>query len=371
MLKVLEITASAGYGGGPQHLFELISHLSGKVLVDVACPRQEPYWSRYEKAIKGKLVEIPERRFELRAVLKLIRHVREREIDLLHSHGKGAGVYGRVVSMLTGVPLVHTPHGIHLDHYGVVLQKIYLAYERMAQKLAAYTIFVSDSEKRRADELGLWRSVPFRIIANGVRQWPPDLVDGWRQAMRRAQNVGDDEIVVVTLSRFDYPKNMEEMARIAQKSSGLRYWFVGDGVDRIPVESICVKNGLRDVWFPGFVPDPLRYIAAADIYLSTSRWEGLPLSVLEAMALGKPVVASNVTGNQDAVRHGVTGFLYSLGNIEQASDFLHCLSRDQRLLHAMGEAGRDLQRNEFSVEIMAAQTLDVYKNVLEGSSSDF
>lgn len=366
MVKVLEITASAGYGGGPQHVFELVSYLGEEVLIDIACPRQEPYWDRFSAVVQGELVEIPERRFTMTAALRLVRHVRRKGIDLLHSHGKGAGVYGRFVAALTGIPLVHTPHGIHLDHYGKFMRGVYIGYERMTGRFADCTIFVSESEKKRAIDLHLWPSVQSQVIVNGVRGWPDDQAGQWRCELRRSLGVTNTELVVITLSRFDFSKNMKEMVSISEKCPGIRFWFVGDGADKTAVMEFCKSRKLNNVWLPGFVPDPVRYLAAADVYLSTSRWEALPLAILEAMSLAKPVVASEVTGNRDVVHDSITGYLYPLGDVDKAVELLGRLEDDKELCQSMGKAAKRCQKENFSVETMGSKTFTVYRNVLDG-----
>ena len=372
-MRVLEISASANFGGGPQHIHELMLHLRNDVEIDIACPRQEPYWDRFNTAISGEALEIPERRFTLRAAYSLVHHARRRKVDLIHSHGKGAGVYGRFVTALTGIPLLHTPHGIHLDQYGWFMQRIYLAYERVTGGLAKSTIFVSDSERERAKELRLWRDVEYQVIPNGVRTWSNEQIGQWRDELRRDQQVSGDEVVVVTLSRFDYAKNMLEMASIAHQcrtESKVRFWFVGDGPDRDMVQTYCNRQGMHNVHFPGFVLDPARYLSAADVYLSSSRWEGLPLSLIEAMALGKPVVASNVEGNQDAVDDQLTGFLYPLGQIEAAVRQISTLAHDDVRRRQMGLMGQQRQKMHFAVDIMAAKTLKVYKDLMKKNGNN-
>ncbi len=365
MMRVLEITASAGFGGGPQHVFELVSNLGDEVSIDIACPCQEPYWDRFSAIIQGELVEIPERRFTLTMALRLVRHVRRRDIQLLHSHGKGAGVYGRFIAALTGVPLVHTPHGIHLGHYSKLMRRTYIAYERMTGRFSDCTIFVSESEKERAMGLHLWPSVQSQVIVNGVRSWPDDRAKQWRCELRSSIGVADSELVVVTLSRFDFQKNMNEMAFIAEKCPRIQFWFLGDGADKPAVMEYCKSHKIANVWLPGFVPDPLSYLAAADVYLSTSRWEGLPLSLLEAMSLAKPVVASEVTGNRDVVHDSKTGYLYPLGDANRAVELLGKLENDAGLRRRMGQAAKRHQKETFSVGAMAAKTLAVYRKVLD------
>lgn len=364
MLRVLEITASSGYGGGPQHLFELVSHLPSEIIVDIACPRQEPFWDRYNAVLNGEVIEIPERKFALSSAFNLVQHIRKYKINLLHSHGKGAGTYGRFLTALTGLPLLHTPHGIHIDHYHQFMQSVYIAYEKITGRLNHCIIFVSESEQEHANSLKLWSSVQQNVIHNGVRSWPDEQVKQWREELRRSQGIHENEMVVVTLSRFDYPKNMQEMATIAQNAKNMRFWFIGDGVERKQVELYCKDHGLDHVWFAGFVPDPMRYLAAADVYLSTSRWEGLPLSILEAMSLAKPIVASFVTGNRDTIHNNISGYYYQLGNIEQALERLLLLSNDKELRLRMGHEAQDLQKKSFSVGIMSDHILNIYRKII-------
>lgn len=365
MKRILMITASAGFGGGPQHVYDLAESLRGEVLVDIACPRQEPFCKRFRNVIDGELLEIPERRFTLADTLRIQGFACRHGTNLLHSHGKGAGVYGRFLSMLSGLPLVHTPHGIHVDQYGPLMRLVYLGYERVLGAVDARTIFVSPSEMERARSLGIGRESRSTVICNGVRT--PSLVtrqSGARERIRVSQGLSQKDIVVATLSRFDFAKNMDEMVQIAEVERNLRFWFIGDGSGYEDVKTAVKDRQMDHVWLPGFVDSPLDYLAAADIYLSTSRWEGLPLAVLQAMSLGKPVVASDVTGNRDAVAHDQTGYLYPLGQHAAAAEYLNKLAADSSARLFMGVAGLRRQRELFSVANMARKTLELYKDIL-------
>lgn len=364
-MRVLEISVSAGYGGGPQHLYELVSHLQGEIITDIACPKQEPYWDRFGSVISGELFEIPERKFSIATALRLIKFVKSHKVSVLHGHGKGAGVYGRFVSAVTGIPLVYTPHGIHMDHYGSAMKILYLMYERLTGWLNDRVIFVSPSEKDQADSYKLWLGVISRDIFNGVRIQSLAEADLWRRELRSSLGVSEEEVVAVSLSRFNYQKNMIELARIAQNTKGVHFWFLGDGEDKDEIEQFCSNVKCKNVWFPGFINEPIRYLAAADIYVSTARWEGLPLAVLEAMSLAKPVVVSNVTGNRDAVDDGVTGYLYPPGEIYAAVAFLGQLSADKTKREKMGGAARHRQCASFSIEEMARKTVAVYTELIK------
>jgi len=117
--------------------------------------------------------------------------------------------------------------------------------------------------------------------------------------------------------------------------------------------------------FEGFQSNPRSYLQGAGCYLSTSRWEGMPLAVLEAMAEGVPVVASDVVGNRDAVEHGITGLLFSLDDHSAAARQILALKSDGALRHTMGKAAHQAVRERFSLERMARETVKVYQEVLK------
>lgn len=364
-MRVLQITASAGYGGGPQHLYDLITNFDSNILIDVACPRQEPFWERYGAVISGAMIQIPERKFTLRDAARLVWHIKANKVQLIHSHGKGAGVYGRFLSIVTRTPLVHTPHGIHIGQYGWLMKCFYVSYEWLTGWIDACTVFVSPSELFRAKSLRFGMRGKRFVIANGVRSCESEAsVLGWRNRLRDSLGLTSRDVVVATLSRFDFAKNMREMAEIAKSLPRVHFWLLGNGKDYEEVVAFCQANELTNVWMPGMVSEPIQYLAASDIYLSTSRWEGLPLAVLQAMSLGKPVVASDVTGNKDAVVNDVTGFLYKLGDISNAVMCIQALVDETQTMKQMGEAAKDRQRKEFSVYMMAQKTAQIYSRIL-------
>lgn len=368
MKRILMITASAGFGGGPQHVYDLAESLRGDVMVDIVCPRQEPFYARFRNVIDGELLEIPERRFTLADTLRIQGFARRRGTNLLHSHGKGAGVYGRFLSMLSGLPLVHTPHGIHVDQYGQLMRLFYLGYERVFGALDARTIFVSPSEMERARSLGIGRESRSTVICNGVPT-PSSVAwqSGARERIRASQELSRKDIVVATLSRFNFAKNMEEMVQIAERERSLRFWFIGDGPGFEEVNTAVKDRQMDHVWLPGFVDNPLDYLAAADVYCSTSRWEGMSLGILQAMSVCLPIVASNVPGNCDAVIHGKSGYLYTLGNLSEAVKYIKILATDARKRKSLGKQGKKLQQSEFSLFKMAKKTVQVYSEVIKNN----
>ena len=364
MKRVLMITASASYGGGPQHVYDLAKSLRNEVCVYIACPRQEPFYEKFQDVIDGELVEIPVRRFSLRNALRVLGFAKEAKISIIHSHGKGAGTYGRFVSLLSGLPLVHTPHGIHVNHYGALMRGAYLLYEKITGWINKINIFVSQSEYLHANELGICSEQRSTVIVNGVDIALEETTrDKVRTETRRKFFFEEDDFVVVSLSRFDYAKNMLEMILIAQKVPSAKFLLLGDGPDYKRAQVSASKLTTKNVYLPGFVDNPLDYLMAADLYLSTSRWEGMPLAILQAMAVALPVIATRVVGNYDAVQDGKSGYLYEAGKVDDAATCIQNLQADVRKRKELGVFGKRRQKKKFSLDKMAGETLVVYKMV--------
>ena len=363
-MNILQITLRADYGGGPEHVYQLLKHHNSKVSFYVACPKEEPYWKRYGSFVQTEICELPHRKFSFFALLKLVKYIYQHKINLIHTHGMGAGVYGRLAGFLTKVPCIHTPHGIHVLQYGIVKKIMYKTYENITAYSVKHICFVSKSEKKQATAIGLWKKISNSVIPNGVEIVATEKKLAWRNQVRSKLDISESQIVVVTLSRFDYQKNMQEAYRIAKQCPNFMFIWVGDGKDKSILEQQAKSEKVGNILFIGFTQQPKNFLAASDLYLSTSRWEGMPLGVLEAMSMGVPVLASDVRGNSDVVFHGETGFRYPLGDIAMAKVYLEKIMEDINFYEILSKESIKTQKKKFSVENMARQILNVYKEIL-------
>ena len=359
------ITARADHGGGPRHLELLLRDCADWITPYVACPEDDPYWARFNDITGGRAFRIPHRKFDLRQAWRLAMHARREGIHLVHAHGKGAGLYARFVSAIANIPGVHTAHGIHVGEYGRISRRIYSLYENASSLWVDHVIHVSDEEKSQARVVGLWRKRPSTVISNGVVSHASSEIKDMRERARRKLGVQDSRPIVITVSRFDYQKNMPEAYAVAKALPDMRFIWIGAGADSPTLSSRATSEGVSNISFLGQVDSPLDYLAAADVYLSTSRWEGLPLAVLEAMSLGIPSVLSNVTGHVELVRtHGV-GLLYSLGDVGSATDALQRVAYEKSLRDALSKQAHNSQMHDFSSMAVAMETAAIYKKVLK------
>lgn len=366
-MNIMMITARADHGGGPRHIYNLLKYnnTASQVSYYVACPKEKPYWALYERMVGAdRMLQIPHRKFEVGSLIAIIRFIRKHKIDIIHAHGKGAGVYGKLASLIGRVPCVYTIHGIHIEQYNRVAKALYLAYEQSTAPLIDHIIFVSPSEKRFAEQLGLWKKNVSSVIPNGVENISDQQIKMWRQEMRQRMGWPGRCGYVATITRFDFQKNMDEAFAIARVAPDFQFVWIGDGESRRKLELKAKIEQVSNISFMGFVPNPLEYLAACDLYLSVSRWEGMPYGILEAMSVGLPIVASNVTGNVDVVFPGKNGFLYPLGQPQQACSYITKICSDVDCYQELSRNSINLQRQLFSLEEMARKTVSVYNEVM-------
>lgn len=360
-IRILFLTLRADFGGGPEHVWQLLQNLPEDASPFVACPEDYPYYERYcRRAGADNIYRLPYRAFSFLRLWGLRRFCREKDITLLHSHGKGAGLYSRLLAAMTGLPCVHTFHGVHTGEYSPLVTRIYCFYEWLMAVVTRAGIAVSKGEADIILRRKLMPEKKLVVVPNGV-VIPDAPVEGQCA----------EPYTVVSISRFDYAKNSGFLLDILQalqdrgRLGDFRLIVIGDGLERQMLVDRAKKMGFSDFFrCTGSTNTPFEFFQGALCYLSTSRWEGLPLGVLEAMAHGLPVVATDVVGNRDAVFEGKTGFLYQESDADAAADALIALAEDADRRNAFGQAARSFVMEKHSARTMVEQTAHVWRNAV-------
>lgn len=365
-IRVLELLVSTRVGGGPKHVFDLVTRLSRSEFTPVvAAPRDGPFFERLTKAGIGTH-SLALNRLNPRTLAATIRLVRERRIQVIHSHGKGAGVYARLAGWWTGVPTLHTFHGIHYRKYPFGLGRIYLWLERRLSRLTYAVIHVSESQAREAAELRLADPGRSHVVVNGIDLKEVRELAGDSPLSRQALGLSADSQVLGTVARFDRVKGLdvlvEAFRRLAGRYPPLVLVLVGSGEGERELRELVAQAGLAErVRFTGELTDAARIFPALDLYASASRGEGLPLGLLEAMAWGLAVVATRVTGHVDVVVDGVTGILTSPEDPEDLAAAVARLLDAPELRWKMGRAGSERVETHFGLQPMVAQLAQLYR----------
>lgn len=338
------------------HLTSLIQHMMSKNNSEIflASPNEMPLASAFmENAGSMHFFEIPKRRFSLFTACRLALFCRRKKINLIHTHGLGAEFYGRFAAYVSGADLIHTPHGIHLDRYGPLKKTIVNTFERHCLAPLKRIICVSDSERIIADDLGIWPAIPRTVINNGVKKIIP--LPTRRLQARNLLGIRNSERIILTIGRFDPVKNFQEFLAIAENCSEFKFWIVGDGESFHSLKAAAQNNGIKNLIFWGPRSDVDTFYAAADLYLSTSIREGLPLTLIEASSYALPIICTKVPGNMDVVVDGFSGRFYNLGAIHECVHLIRELMSDIEYSKMLGANGKDRQQTLFSLELCMDQ----------------
>lgn len=372
MIRVLELLTTTAPGGGPRQVYDLVRHLpAGEFEVFIAGPRDGAFFERF-RDLGLTVTEVGVNRLRPWPLVATIKLVRDLGIQVIHSHGKGAGLYGRPAARWTGVPAVHTFHGIHYESYPPRIQKLYLDLERRLSRWTRTIINVSATQEAEAQALRLSGPRQSVTVINGVDLDEQDRVIAASPMPRASLGLGRDQFVLGTVARFDAVKRLDTLIGALRelKRPRVSLLLVGGGPenDRLQREAAAAHLGGR-VIFTGWLDDSARVYPAIDLYVAASAKEGLPLALLEAMGAGLAVVATDVPGHRDVVRHDDTGLLVPPGDERALAAAIATLMDDPARRRRMGRAGRERVRKEFGIRAMVERTAEVYRAALLQSAT--
>ncbi|MDR5739119.1 MULTISPECIES: glycosyltransferase [unclassified Caballeronia] len=286
----------------------------------------------------------------------LVRALRRCNPSVVHLHSSKAGVLGRAAARIAtpDARVFYSPHGLSFLRRDVssARQLAYLNFERIAARMGGTIVACSASELQEIESKVNPRSA--MLIENGVDV--PEIPTRIEKA--------DDRIVIGMSGRASYQKNHEAFATLAAdlRTHSASFSWIGGNPDELPQET------RRAVACSGWVTRDraLELTAQLDVYVQTSRWEGMPIALIEAQVAGIPAVVTDVVGNRDVVRHGVTGFVAK--SIEEMRTYIARLRDDAALRARMGAAARHSAITRFSMDTIFRQWLAIYETGYEAES---
>ncbi len=286
--------------------------------------------------------------------------------DLVHCHLPLAGVVGRLAGRLAGVPVVYTEHNL-MERYHPWTRRANLWTWGLQERVIAVSAEVAASIERHAGA-----TVPVRVVRNGVPIASLRRDPEAGAAVRRRLGITREAPVVGHVAVFRRQKRLDlwlETAReILRRRPDCRFLLVGDGPLREETESLARQLGLAEaVRFTGLAEDVRPYLSAMDLLLISSEFEGLPLVLLEAMALELPVVSTAVGGIPEAIRDPGTGRLVQFGATSEASSAAVEILDDPVLREALGRAARRRVAEEFGTDRMFGELEALYREVVDGA----
>lgn len=295
---------------------------------------------------------------DLRGLAELVQLFRRLRPDIVHLNSSKAGVLGRIAAAVSRVPVrVFTVHGWAFKAEPGIKSRVYLWADRLVRPLTTMIICVSQTERSVGLAAGTCSAAHTTVIPNAV-----DVGSALPHAAR-----GGNVVELVSVGRLAEPKDfsslLEALALLPAGAAHMR--ILGDGPQRPLVESLIAGLGLNGgAELVGEVPDVRPYLAQADVFVLSSRSEGMPIAVLEAMAASLPVVASAVGGLHEVVVDGRTGLLTPAADPGALAAALGRLVADPGLRARLGEAGRERAERHFSLPSWQEAHLRLYHDLL-------
>ncbi len=370
MAKVLHVVESLQAGGAERVVAEYAKwHDRSRYKPEVCCVLSAGPLAD-SVAASGVPVHVLGRRsrFDLRAIARLAGIIRRGRFDVVHNHNFTALVAGLPAAILGRARVVvRTEHNVVRTRGPA---RHYLS--RAAALREDAQIGVSGAVRRAHTECGRIPVSRFVTVLNGIDK--DRLVPGAdRAAVRRELGLPDDAVVCLNIGSLTEQKNrgtlLDAMARLSDIDA-LRVLVVGSGPEREKLEARAGELGLsRRVLFLGQRLDVPDLLAASDIFVLSSDWEGLPITILEAMTSGVPCVATAVGGVPEALTDGVTGVTVEPGDPGALADGIRALAQDPELRARMAAAARDEFELRFRGEQMVRQTEALYDMALAGRAA--
>lgn len=306
---------------------------------------------------------------DLLALWQTYRLVKRERVVLVHTHTSKAGFLGRLAAWLARVPvIVHTPHGhVFYGYYGPRLTALFVSLERVAARLTDRIVVLTERGRDEHLARGIGRPEQFVVIPSGVdlqavrRSAPP------YETARGRLGVNPETCLVVGLGRLVPVKGFQVLVKalplIVSAVPSARLLLVGEGPLRedLLVEAQALGVGDR-LELAGAQSDPAPFLAAADLVVVPSINEGMGRVLVEAMALGRPVVATRVGGIPAVVADGESGLLVPPDDPPALARAVGELLKDPGLRQRMGEAGRR-QAEQFSLAVMESRLLHLYREL--------
>lgn len=372
-MDVLHIVESAG-GGVARHIEDLCIGLIQKdvgIHIVYSPIREDDIFRAAIKRLQSagaSLISIPMQRAPHASDIQVIREIQKyikynKSIKIVHGHSSKGGVYARLARIGTRLHSVYSPHGF-VPWLPQPQRALYITLERAMRFATSAIIVVSEKEMQFARRLGYPKEL-IHLVPNGIS------LDGKagasRTKARQLLNLSPHDKVIGFVGRFASPKSplllIDAFAIIAHDHPNAKLVMVGTG-PLLPLAKGRARSlSLQDrILFPGYM-DGRDAMAAFDLFALTSEYEGFPYVILEAMAYGLPIVATNVGGTELAIFDNENGYVVQVGDVGGFAEKLNLLLSNDALRLEMG--AESLKKvNNFSIDNMVNITLRIYRQWL-------
>lgn len=376
LTNILFVITKLELGGAQKHLLNLIDNLDiKKYKIFVFTSQKGLLLSKItaRKEVITKKSVFLDRPIhpikDLFALIEIYFFIKRNKITLVHTHSSKAGILGRFAAKLAKVKvIIHTVHGWSFNNFQHwVIRKIYIYLERIAAKFSHKIIVVSNYDKQKGLDNKIGKDNKYQVIYYGIN------FSEFNQKIscfRTDNAISKDTLIVGSISCLKPQKCPQDFIRLAyltlQQISNIKFVLVGNGVLLNKVNLEIKKLGLqKSIILTGWRDDIADILSGIDIFVLTSLWEGLPISVLEAMLMSKPIIATNTGGIQEVINEGKNGFLIAPRNMALMSGKLVELLKNTELRETVGKNARDYLNSNFQLQRMINSNQNLYDELIK------
>jgi glycosyltransferase involved in cell wall biosynthesis len=375
-LRILLVTKSTG--GVAEYVRQVVNGLDcAEFAITVACLSENgpEFAAELARVPNVKTFSLSMNRYKVnpfsdaRVLFALANHLRRERYDLVHAHASKPGFLARLAAMGTGIPVLYSPHcfAFHAGA-GKVSATVIATLERLAARyLTTRIVVVADGERKLARQYGVGSDELFVTVHTGIDPRPYHLpVD---IAMLKASlNVPVNAMLVGAVGRLSAQKSPLDFVRAAaiihQRLPDVHFAWVGSGPLKDSASHLGSELGLKDVLhFAGYRTDIPALLQCLDCFVLPSLWEGFPIVLLEAMAAGAPIVATNIAGNAEAIRTGEDGWLVPVQAPAALAETIMNLLTNPERADAFRKSSQQRVEQLFTRQAMLENLAGIYRQV--------
>jgi len=367
-LSLLHFSNSTLWGGVEEHICGLLRNLSkDQFRPQLVC--DPAIYERYRAAVPSDIVVTPlalSSPKHIQGAVQFAKLLVKSRVQIVHSHMFWSSLFASPVAWACRVPvIVETLHGTEAWRTGWKANNV---LDRATTGFVSKYVAVSASDARF---LATRKRVPTRkiaIIHNGIDVAPFSQVTVERNKLRKMLGFSENDLVLIMVARMHrgkgHPILFDAMRRLIGSYPTLKLICLGEGEEQPQLRALSERYALSHcIRFLGYQQNVAEWLRAADINVLPTFYEGMPLTILEAMAAGLPTVASKVGGIPEAIQHGVSGILVPQGDAVILAESISVLLRDAATRSRLGHAAQDRARQNFSLEQQVSGTEKMYRDL--------
>ncbi|MBN2383120.1 glycosyltransferase [bacterium] len=369
VINVLEMIDSSMVGGGQKHLYYLTAGLDKERFnVFVVVSDDGPLYKKLlSDGIKVICTDI-KKNFNPFTLLRLYKILKVHKIDIIHTHGTVAGVWGRLAASLARTPvIIITLHGIHyLNSHNRIFKQIFVLIDQILARFSDKIICVASSDQEKGLQYKLFEKGKSTVIYNGIDvNYFQQHSQSMQQKKRDEFNIQPEDPILGIVARLHIQKGyhyfFDAVNLVKAQFPQVKALVIGDGPQLSELQGYVAKLGLTEnIIFTGTRDDVPELLSIMDVFVLTSLWEGMPLTVLEAMACKRAIVSTNVDGVSESITDGVNGLLVQPRNAQKIAEKIIYLLENKQEGRRLGQNARKKAVETFRIEKMIKETSDLY-----------